>query len=287
MEAFIGAFVFIFGLACGSFLNVCITRLPADRSVIAPRSACPECGHAIRWYDNVPLLSWLWLRARCRDCRAPIALRYPIVELATPALFLACYLHFVDSRMAAKFALFTFLNVGLAFTDLEARLLPDEFTLGGLAAGLALSLATWVSGWVPSATGHVRLYSLGNAAFGALIGAGLLFLIGEAYRLTRGREGMGLGDVKLAAMMGSFLGAKLTLLSVFLAATASAVIGVLLITVIAQGRWRRYRNRKRAIQSVRVALHTIPLPFGTFLAAAAIFCGFFGTQLLDWYFSLG
>jgi len=286
MDALLDVITLILGLALGSFLNVCISRLPRYRSVVTPRSSCPHCGRAIAWYDNIPVLSWILLRARCRHCGASISWRYPVVELATALLFLACRRHFPDVLLAAKFSLLAFLCIGLAFTDLESRLLPDQLTVLGMAAGLIFSLFTWVSGILPPNAQHLRSYSLANAALGALLSAGLLYLIGEAYRLARGREGMGLGDVKLAGMFGSFLGVKLALFTIFLAAASAALCGVLLIAAIYRRRSRRFSNAARARHSAVKALRTVPLPFGSFLALSAIFSSFFGAPLLDWYWNL-
>src|SRR5438309_6043643 len=142
MDALLDVVTLLLGLAFGSFLNVCISRLPHHHSVITPRSSCPQCSHVIAWHDNIPVLSWVLLRANCRYCRGYISWRYPIVELATALLFVASRRHFQDPLLAVKFALLAFLCIGLAFTDLESRLLPDQLTLTGTAAGLIFSLFT-------------------------------------------------------------------------------------------------------------------------------------------------
>ncbi|GAC1644910.1 MAG: A24 family peptidase [Acidobacteriaceae bacterium] len=291
MDALSSAVVFLVGLALGSFLNVCISRVPENRSVVAPRSACPACGTQIAWLDNLPVISWFVLRRRCRTCNAPISARYPVVELASALLILACYANFNGTWLFLKFALFAWINLGLFWTDSERHILPDQFTMGGLAAGLALSIPTWVSGiteWFFPANSltAIRALSFFNALFGAAVAAALLYLIGVAYRVTRGREGMGFGDVKLAAMFGAFLGAKLALLTIFLGAITAAIFGLSLLAVIYRKRRKRFVDRTRARLSLQTAASALPLPFGSFLALASILSAFYGPKMLDWYWQL-
>src|SRR5437870_2426751 len=189
---------FVFGLLIGSFLNVCIFRLPRDLSVVRPRSFCPECEKPIAWYDNVPLLSYLRLKGRCRNCGKPIPARYPIVEALTAALFFSFVAALGPSVPAIKLCLFSALLVGMVFADLERRILPDEFTLGGLAAGLALSWVVPVSdvtaefllaiAGVPL-KGHAL--SLVEAISGAVVPSGFLWLTGELFYRLRHKEGLG------------------------------------------------------------------------------------------------
>jgi leader peptidase (prepilin peptidase)/N-methyltransferase len=303
---------FLFGLAFGSFLNVCIYRMPRDLSVVSPGSACPKCGHGIRAYDNVPVLSWLLLGGRCRDCRAPISPRYIAVELLTGVLFAGCYLHFgspllVPNRMffallvAAKFCIFGFLSLGLIFTDAETKLLPDKLTLTGLAAGLILSalvpIRDFASELLPLIVPHTapiswRLLSFADAVLGAAVGAGFVYGSGMVYKLARGVEGMGFGDVKLMAMVGAFLGVTLTVGTIFAASMLGAIYGLSMIPVVWVKRTRRRMirghepaalARRRAWNSAKKVYRYYAMPFGVFLGSIAILAAFFGDDILRWY----
>lgn len=243
----------VVGLLVGSYLNVLIHRLPRDESTVVSRSRCPHCSAPIRPWDNVPLLSYLVLLGRCRACKTRISPRYPLVEALTGALFLACFLRFGPTVGAVGAATFCALSVALAFIDVEHFLLPDKLTLPGLVAGLAF--ATWLP-WT----------SLQRSALGALLGGGgLLALYGLWYALRR-EEGMGLGDVKMLAMQGAFLGWPGVLLTLLLSAVAGAAVGVALLA--------------------RGGTLKTQLPFGTFLAAGGVATLFFGPQLIAWYASL-
>ncbi len=315
----LGVAMFLFGLVFGSFLNVCIHRLALrcysheelaarglrrqDLSIVSPPSACPKCHHRIRWYDNIPVLSWVILRGRCRDCRAPISPRYAVVELLTGLLFVFCYLAFGLSLMTAKFCVFSFLIVGLIFTDAEHKLLPDSLTLTGLGLGMVASFfvpvddsaALLVSRWlnVPYPSGHWP--SVLDAALGAMIGASFIYGAGAIYYHARGVEGMGLGDVKLMAMVGAFLGVKLTVLTIFAASFTGTVFGVATMLVVWMQRTRRRlarthedlsRARKRAWRSAMIVYRRYEMPFGVFLGSMAVLCVFFGETVLRWYLGL-
>ncbi|MCS7316070.1 MAG: prepilin peptidase [Bryobacterales bacterium] len=249
------------GLLVGSFLNVCIYRLPRDLSVVQPRSFCPCCGAAIAWRDNIPLLSFLLLGGRCRACGARIPWRYPAVELATAALFVAAALAFAPFLEAIKFMIFSALTVGLIVTDLESRILPDEFTLGGAVLGVALAplapmQAFLILLFAPLQWG-ARWLSLGEAVLGALIAPGLLFAMAALYEKVRKREGMGLGDVKMAAMLGAFLGLQGALLALLIGSLLGSVVGLLYI---------KARHKK---------VSEYELPFGSFLGAGGLAVAFF------------
>ncbi len=237
-----------YGMVFGSFLNVVVHRLPRGMSLLRPGSHCPACGTPVRWFDNVPVLSYLLLRGRCRACRVAISPRYPLVELASGALTVAVVARFGLTLSGLEAMLLVMLLLPLAFIDLEHHLLPDVLTLPGIAVGLAGSL---VGGLVP----------LFDAATGAAVGAAVPYAVIVIYRWLRGAEGMGLGDVKLLAMIGAFLGWRGVLLTLGLAATAGALLG---LTLIALGRGRRDTE----------------LPFGTFLAFAAMIVLFAGDRLL-------
>lgn len=218
----------LFGLLIGSFLNVCIYRWPQDLSVVRPRSYCPACSHPIAWYDNVPLLSYALLHGRCRHCKAAIPVRYPVVELMTGVLFFFFVWRLGPSLNALKFCLLSALLVGLTFADLEARILPDEFTLGGMAAGLVLAWFVPVNDdmaqmllWIFGLRNSPHWASVGEAALGALVPGFFLWFGGWLYFKMRHREGLGLGDVKLVAMVGAFLGLQGALLMLIAACWAA------------------------------------------------------------------
>ena len=263
------------GLLIGSFLNVCIYRMPRDLSVVRPRSFCPACEHPIAWYDNVPVLSYFLLGRRCRHCGQPISARYPIVELLTAALFFAIVTALGPTAPAAKLCLLVALLVGLTFADLEERTLPDEFTLGGTVVGLVLA---W---FVPvdDVIAHLLLPALGirpaeawmsvaESALGAALPSGFLWLGGLLFEKIRHKEGLGLGDVKMIAMIGAFLGLRATLLTLVLGSISGSVIGLIYI---------RFTKKDAS---------TYELPFGTFLGFAAMFVALTGQKVIAWYAGL-
>ncbi len=201
---------FLAGLLIGSFLNVCVFRMPRDLSVVRPRSFCPHCEKTIVWYDNLPVLSFLLLRDRCRNCQARIPLRYPAVELATGLAFALCVVYLGVTLLAVKYAVFSAILIALIATDFEEHILPDEFTLGGTLVGLVLAVFVpvepgLVSLLMPPSVG-LRWKSLAEAIFSAGFFSGILWFAGWAYEKMRHREGLGLGDVKMVAMVGAFLG---------------------------------------------------------------------------------
>jgi len=297
---------FCFGLIFGSFLNVCIHRLPRGLSVVAPRSACPECHTAIAAYDNIPVLSWLILRGRCRRCGARITPRYAVVELICGLLFLLSYLQAGFSLEAAKACVLCFLLVGLTFTDAETHLLPDALTLPGLAIGLLFSLVTLVPGpayklfplhfQTPPTNLQVDLQlgwrSLLNSLMGAAIGAGALYGIGWVYLKLRKVAGMGLGDVKLMAMVGAFLGPLLTLFVLCTASLLGGFYGIFLLFTVFRSRLVRYRTRLgaqapgRAWQAANVAMQGLEIPFGVFLCVMSIAAWFYGVAAIRGYLRL-
>lgn len=283
--------VFLFGLVIGSFLNVCIVRLPSAvtderistfqsmlqqiRAITFPASACPKCNAKIRPYDNIPVLSYLFLRGRCRSCRAVISPQYPAVELLAGFFFLACYMRFGLSAAGGKWAVFCAMMLVLVFTDIRERILPDLVTLGGTLLGLALSLfilvgdgaALWIARKAFAFPPPGPVLSLADALLGAALGSGVLWLVAEGYFRLRGREGMGLGDVKMMALVGAFLGPKLTFLTLFVASLTGSVLGLLFVLVL----------RKDGAYE---------LPFGVFLAVGALLSVFFGGEIVAWYSSL-
>jgi leader peptidase (prepilin peptidase)/N-methyltransferase len=243
--------------------------------VVLPPSHCPACNADIKPYDNIPVLSWLLLRGRCRKCQARISPLYPFVELLTGLLFLACYLSFGLSMEFVKWSVFAALLVVLTITDIRERILPDKVNFLGLGLGLAFSLVTvpvdgtalWLSRRMFDFPPPQGVISLGDAVLGAAAASGLLWLVAEGYFRLRGREGMGLGDVKMMAMGGAFLGVQRGLLTILVGSLLGSVIGAAVIAV----------GRKGV---------DFELPFGTFLGAGALLVVFFGTPALAWYRSL-
>ncbi|MQA29648.1 MAG: prepilin peptidase [Luteitalea sp.] len=240
----------VFGAVIGSFLNVCIYRLPIGKSVVWPASSCPACARELSWYENIPVLSFLALGGRCRTCRAKISVRYPLVEAATGILFAAAYWYYGPSILLVSRLLFVCALIVLFAIDLEHHLLPNAITVPGSVAGLLFSLVT-EPGWL-------------SALIGLLAGGGVLWAIAEAYRRLRHEEGMGMGDVKMLAMVGAFLGWQLTLVTLMLASFAGSIVGLGMIAL--------HRG------SMKFAL-----PFGTFLAMGAVLAATIGPALLEWY----
>lgn len=246
------AFAALLGLMFGSFLNVCIHRLPRSESLAFPASHCPACGRPLSWFENVPILGYLLLRGQCRTCHARISPMYPIVEVVTALLFVGAYEHFGLSLLMVSRLAFACAMLVLFVIDLQHRILPNVITLPGIVIGFVLSVAT-EPGWVASLIGLVA-------------GGGVLLLIAEVYFRVRGEEGLGMGDVKMLAMIGAFLGWKLMLLTLVLSSFAGSFIGLAMIVV-------RRGNMKYA------------LPFGTFLAIGAVVASVVGDQIISWYVS--
>ena len=239
----------VFGSLFGSFLNVCVYRLPRDESVIAPRSRCPGCGKPIAWYDNLPVVSWLVLRGRCRHCANRISVQYPLVELIVAAAWAGSVAWYGISFAALGAALLLTLLAGILLTDAQHMIIPDELSLGGLGAGLALALAP--GGIAPLAAG-----------LGAALGFGLLWLAAAAGKWWAGRDAMGGGDLKMMAMVGSFLGWRGVLLTVFLGSLVGTM--VFLPALIRRERFRE-------------------VPFGVFLALGAAASLLAGDRIVAWY----
>jgi len=240
----------VFGLIVGSFLNVCIYRLPRKQSVNWPGSRCTACDRPLSWYENIPVVSWVALRGRCRTCGERISVIYPLVELITAGLFVAGYLIYGLTALLAVRIAFACAMVVLFAIDLRHHLLPNVITVPGIAIGFVLSLFL-PPGWK-------------SALIGLLAGGGVLFAIAEGYYRLRGIEGLGMGDVKMLSMIGAFLGWKLMLVTLVLGSFAGSIIG---LGVIALGRG----GMKAA------------LPFGTFLAVGALTAAVVGDPIVEWY----
>jgi leader peptidase (prepilin peptidase)/N-methyltransferase len=260
-------FVFAFGASIGSFLNVCVHRLPAGLSVVRPRSRCPRCHVTIPWHDNLPVVSWFALRGRCRHCGVPFSPRYAIVEALAGALAVAFFLRFAPSAealllrgetaglatAAIAFAFACALLV-IALVDLDHQIIPDAISLPGIPAGLLASAVLPVT--------------FRDAALGAILGAGVLYLVAKGYLAVTGREGMGLGDVKLLAMIGAFLGWQAVLFSLLTASVTGATVMAVVLTLARRGLRRAF-------------------PFGPFLCLAALAYVFVGERAVAWYLSWG
>lgn len=264
----------LFGLIMGSFLNVCIYRLPRHESIIFPGSHCPHCGATVRPYDNIPVISFLLLQGKCRNCRQQISLQYPLVELLTGLIFYSCAADW-------GFSPATFVNSGflsailvLIFTDYHHQILPNAVTLPCAVAGILLSpfqskaffsdgdssaLASLIAG---DRAGSILPFT--GSILGAIIGGGAPLLVAVAYQLVRKRQGMGMGDVKMMAMVGAFVGWQLALLTLIFGAFLGSVVGIFLILF-----------RGRTLQA--------KLPFGVFLGAAFFVSLFFGVAIIRWY----
>ncbi|MBI4343825.1 MAG: prepilin peptidase [Candidatus Omnitrophica bacterium] len=246
---------FFLGTVVGSFLNVCIYRMPREESVVRPRSRCPRCERPIAGYDNIPLVSYALLGGRCRHCRTPISWRYPLVEALAGAAAVAVVYRFGATAQALVYGAFLCALIAVSFIDLEFQIIPDEISLGGVAAGLLISLA------LPSLHGaESRWLSLGRAAVGALVGGGVLYLTGKMGDLMFRRETMGGGDIKLLAMAGSVLGWKLVLLTFFLAPMLALIPGLLVLLL------RRSHE----------------IPYGPFLSLGLVIALFAGQDVLRW-----
>ncbi len=245
--------VTLLGLMIGSFLNVCIYRVPRQMSPVHPRSGCTNCGHMLPWYENIPIGSYLVLRGRCHGCGTPISMMYPIVEALTGATFLGGYLLFGPSALLLARLIFCCLLIVLFVIDLQHRILPNVVTLPGIVIGLLLSQVAG-PGWLDSVIGIVA-------------GGGLLWLVAEVYYRVRKEDGLGMGDVKMLAMIGAFLGWKLMLLTLVLASFSGTLVGVYFLVA-----------RKESLKYA--------LPFGTFLAVGAFVAAAAGDRLVTWYFRL-
>jgi leader peptidase (prepilin peptidase)/N-methyltransferase len=243
-------FVAVLGAMVGSFLNVCIYRLPIGKSIVWPASACAQCGRLLAWFENIPVVSWTLLRGRCRTCKKPISGRYPLVESLTALMFAAAWWYYGPGWLFVSRILFGCALIVLFAIDLEHHLLPNLITLPGIVVGFALSFVSG-PGWVDS-------------LIGILVGGGVLYAIAEIYYRVRDEEGLGMGDVKMLAMIGAFVGWKLTLVTLMMASFAGSMIGLGLILMQRGG-------MKHA------------LPFGTFLALGAGLAATVGQGFLDWY----
>ena len=259
----IGIFLFALGACVGSFLNVCIVRMPGENSVIHPPSHCPQCQNPILWKDNIPLISWILLKGRCRFCKTKISSRYFFVELLTACLFVFFYHYFGLTKLLIPYLFMMSCFIVATFVDFEHRIIPDEISIGGMCFGLLFSF------FIPELHGHAwgsepfflaNLKSLGWSAVGVLVGGGAIYALGMIGDWIFKKESMGGGDVKLLAMIGAFLGWKMAILTFFIAPFFGAVYGVV----------EKIRTKDTAIA------------YGPFLILGALICLFFGNRLIAW-----
>jgi len=272
IETFGAIVAFVLGAIIGSFLNVCIERWPRELSIIRPRSKCPYCGHQLAWFENIPLVSWLALRARCRCCDEPISIQYPLVELTVALAWMASVSRFGVTVTALEAAVFFTVLLGVAITDAKHYLIPDGFTVFGLVFMLATSvIALLIGAQGPFATPY-------DAIVGACAGAGLVAIVGWLGEVALKREAMGMGDVTLMAFAGAALGPSRAIMTVFVGALLGAVAFVAVVYPIARMRQSGYREQ------TELALGNSPfeaplVPFGVFLAPAALVTLLWGDAL--------
>ncbi len=271
-----GIVIFFIGATFGSFMNVCIYRIPASKSIVHPRSSCPVCGTMIKSYDNIPVLSYLWLRGRCRHCQTPISARYPIVEILA-GLFAFCLFNAFGPR-AESIAYFAFVAslIVIAFIDIDHRIIPNVISLGGIPIGFVASFLVHrgtmavfpLPGMIAQACAYLGLPLMtGHSFLGIIIGGTSLWLVAHVYRLITKKTGMGMGDVKLLAMIGAFLGWEGVAFTIFMASTVGSVVGIAMAV---------YQKKNLKLK----------IPFGPFLTLGAITHVFFGPYLIRLYFNL-
>ncbi len=246
--------VFVAGLCIGSFLNVCIYRIPEGMSVVSPSSSCPACGHNIRWFENIPVLSYLFLKGRCGSCGAGISMQYPLVELLTALLLTLLFLKTGIGILFVIYALFTSSLIVITFIDLRLQIIPDIISLPGIVAGFLFSFLPGGIGWLDS-------------FIGILAGGGVLYLVAWGYFTLTKRDGMGGGDIKLLGMIGAFLGWQSIPFVIFVSAAAGTLVGIPFMLI-------HGKDMKFAI------------PFGPFLSGAAVCYIFFGKEVTEWYISI-
>ena len=278
--------IFVAGLAFGSFLNVCISRIPRDLSIVTPRSHCPHCKAPIDWRDNIPVLSWFLLKGKCRACGESIALRYPVVELLTAILFVASYTCFGPDAAALKACVFCFLVIGLIFMDAETGYLPAEFTYPGILLGLLLSalapsnavgLVFLLNAFERPVAAGPRWLSFLDALAAAVLGAAFFYLAWAAYYLIRRRHGVGFGDIAMMAMIGAFLGLRSTVLVIFLAPILATLYALSTLFTL------RQQPQPAGEQHSSGGILMREVPFGVFLGVSALISLFFAIRIWNWY----
>ncbi|MCC6931334.1 MAG: prepilin peptidase [Gemmatimonadaceae bacterium] len=279
IDAFLGTFAFALGACVGSFLNVCIGRWPHDQSVVAPRSRCPRCAHQIAWYDNIPIVSWLiLLRGKCRGCALPISVQYPVVEVVVGLIWLLAAFHFGPTFTALRVAVFATIMLGIAVTDALHYLIPDGFTVSGLVFVMATSI---VAAFRAEPSPFALPY---DALIGACAGAGAVAIVGWLGEVVLKKEAMGFGDVTLMTVVGAAVGPSRALLVIFIGAAlgALAFVGVVYPVMKLRGA-PRGEQLEMGIEAPAAELPLVP--FGVFLAPAAVVVLVWGESLVSWYLS--
>ena len=275
MQTYWQAVAFLFGAVIGSFLNVCIGRWPAEQSIVRPRSRCPHCGHQLAWFENIPVLSWVVLRARCRCCAEPISAQYPLVELTVAVIWLLSVREFGAGFTAFRFAIVATVLLGVAVTDAKHYLIPDGFTVFGLLFALAAAVYAATQ---PDSGPFAGLY---DSVIGACAGAGMIAIVGWLGELAFRKEAMGMGDMTLMAFVGAVVGPNRAILTVFVGAAIGAAAFILIVYPVA---WFR---RDRRLEQGELSLGPTPfepplVPFGVFLAPAAIVTLLWGNAVFAW-----
>ncbi len=253
-EDFLLIITFIFGSIIGSFLNVVIYRIPREKSIVFPSSSCPSCGYKIKWYENIPVLSFLILKGKCKNCNEPISIRYPLVEILTGISAVLVYIKWNFGLEFIFYFLFICLIISIIFIDIDFRIIPDELNLIGFISGIVFSFIR-------------NDFSILDAVLGAITGAGFLYLVGYLYLKFRGIEGLGLGDVKMLAFVGTYVGWFGSLFTIFFGSVLGVFVGVALSLI----RKKKYEGQ-------------LEIPFGPFLGIAAVIYLFFGEKIKDFYF---
>lgn len=245
---------FIYGICIGSFLNVCIYRIPFSKSLVFPGSCCPSCGTPIKYYDNIPIVSYLCLMAKCRTCKLPISFRYPFVELLTGIVWVMCYYRFGLSLECLVMIIFLSVLIMVTFIDLDHRIIPDIISLPGIPLFFLAAVFLTPMDWKTS-------------LYGILLGGGSLFIVAEGYYLFTKKEGMGGGDVKLLAMIGALIGWKGVFFTIFASSAIGTIVGIIIMIAT--------RNNMK-----------LAVPFGPFLSLGAALYLFYGNEIIQWYYSL-
>ncbi|MFH1653444.1 MAG: prepilin peptidase [Pseudomonadota bacterium] len=250
----------VLGALMGSFANVCIVRIPGGKSVVSPRSHCVCCSHQLSWWENIPLISYILLLGRCRECKKRISIQYPIVEILSILLALMLWWHFrTIGRFLAYYFLLVLPLIIITFIDLRHKIIPDIFSIPGIFAGLAVRFIF--------AHPALRFHELLDSVIGVVVGGGFLFLVALGYEKLKKREGLGGGDVKFAAMLGAFFGWQSIIFILLASSLIGLVVGIFTIVVLRKGRY-------------------FEIPFGPFMAFAAMLFLFYGNNIISWYLNL-
>jgi len=276
----LGTYAFIIGACFGSFLNVCIGRWPEGLSVVKPRSRCPKCGHQISAVENIPIVSWIMLRGKCRGCGDRISVQYPVVELLVGLMWLAAYLAFGPSLTALRLAVFATIMAGIAITDAKHFLIPDGFTVFGLLWQLATALlALYVGDSGPFARPW-------DAVIGLCVGAGAISVVGWLGEVWLKRPAMGFGDVTLMAVVGAAVGPEKAFLTIFLAAVIAPIVLLAVVYPLSARGMTSDRGQTELPLDAAPSWRRRELPFGVFLAPAAVFALLWGDAIIGWYLSV-